>query len=312
MRADAQSAPRLCDISVVIPTRNRPQRLARCVAALSKQTFPRDRFEVIVVNDGGVSVDAALAPWRDQLRLRTLDRRHAGPAAARNAGAAVAGGMLLAFTDDDCEPLPDWLTECVNCLHETPDRAIGGQTQNALHDNAYASASQLLVDYLYECHGATDGASRAQARMPAFVTSNNLAVRADMFRRLGGFDESFTLAAAEDRDFCERWQEHGFELARVPSAVVRHAHPLTFASFWRQHVNYGRGAHTLRRLRASRGATSAGLEPLSFYVGLLRYPLQTSSARSPILIMLLMVSQLANAFGFAIENARSTAASPRT
>jgi GT2 family glycosyltransferase len=306
MRADFAPASRqpdaapACDISVVIPTRNRPTKLHRCLASLSEQTLGRDRFEVIVVNDGGPPLDATLDVWRNRLRLRTINQSHAGPAAARNAGASAAHGALLAFTDDDCEPQPEWLTECVNRLHQAPHQAIGGHTQNALQDNAYSSASQLLIDYLYERHAAV------RTRMPAFLTSNNLAVSTEIFNRLGGFDRSFTRAAAEDRDFCERWQEHGYQLAHLPSAVVRHAHSLTLASFWRQHVNYGRGAYTLRRVRAARGTQATKPEPLSFYVGLFKYPLRTPSLKSPLLVALLFVSQVANTFGFALERARST------
>ena len=318
MRADSAPASvqpdesPACDISVVIPTRNRPTKLHRCLAGLSNQTLDHNRFEVIVVNDGGRPLDAALEVWRTRLRLRTLDQSHAGPAAARNAGASIAHGALLAFTDDDCEPQPDWLKECANRLHEAPNQAIGGHTQNALQDNVYSTASQLLIDYLYERHEAADRHPSSRTRMPAFVTSNNLAVSAEIFKRLGGFDRSFTRAAAEDRDFCERWQEHGYQLARVPAAVVNHAHPLTLARFWRQHVNYGRGAYTLRRVRAARGTPPPKFESFSFYVGLLRYPLRSPSLKSPLLITLLFVSQVANAFGFLVESARSAIVARRT
>ena len=316
MRADSAPAARLssdsrsCQISVVIPTRNRREMLERCLAALAKQTLGLDRFEVIVVNDGGAPLERLLSNWRNRLRLRILDQSHGGPAAARNAGAAVAHGSLLAFTDDDCEPHPDWLTACTIRLRETPEHAIGGHTQNALCDNPYSSASQLLVDYLYDYQRTIDDRPGARPKMPAFVTSNNLAVSAALFSQLGGFDQSFRRAAAEDRDFCERWQERGYQLSHVPAAVVRHGHALTLVSFCRQHVNYGRGAHTLRRARAARGTTRGGVEPLSFYVGLLTYPRRTRSLKTPVLIALLAVSQVANAFGFALEAARTAITPP--
>lgn len=314
MRADSAPTARLpresrsCEISVVIATRNRPEMLERCLAALAAQTLARDRFEVIVVNDGGAPLERFLVTWRNRLQLRILDQSHGGPAAARNAGAAVAHGSLLAFTDDDCEPHPDWLTACMARLHAEPEQAIGGHTQNALCDNPYSSASQLLVDYLYDYQRV----SSARPRMPAFVTSNNLAVSAALFNQLGGFDKSFRRAAAEDRDFCERWQERGYQLSHVPAAVVRHGHALTLVSFWRQHFNYGRGAHTLQRARAARGTRRGELEPLSFYVDLLRYPLRRKFPNRPVLIALLAVSQVANAFGFALEAARTAVTTPRT
>jgi GT2 family glycosyltransferase len=192
-------------------------------------------------------------------------------------------------------------------FRETPDRALGGQTLNALSANAYASASQLLVDYLYEYY---EGSRRPgeQPATPAFFTSNNLAVPADLFRRVGGFNESFPLAAGEDREFCDRWQERGFHLRWVPDAVVRHAHGLSARAFWRQHLNYGRGAFHLRQARALRGEPALRLEPLSFYRRLVTYPLRARRSHpAPVLMGLLSVAQVANALGFALEKTRHSA-----
>ena len=96
--------------SVIVPTHRRPAQLAECLAALARLDYPPDRYEVIVVDDGGgMPLDDVLEPFRDRMAVSCLTGRRAGPAAARNAGAARARGDLLAFTDDDCRPRPDWL-----------------------------------------------------------------------------------------------------------------------------------------------------------------------------------------------------------
>ena len=295
------------DISVIVATRNRSRQLADCLRALSAQTYPRDRFDVIVVNDGG---DAPLAPtvatFRAHLRLQLVEQTKGGPARARNTGAKYAAGALLAFVDDDCEPSPGWLAALQAHFQQYPDRAIGGRTVNALPGNAYSSASQLVVDYVYEHHAAARARNGGGApAAPPFFASNNLAVPAALFAEVGGFDESFPLAAGEDREFCDRWQAHGYRLLLAPDALVQHAHALSFQTFWRQQMNYGRGAFRLRRARSSRGAEAIGFEPLSFYRRLVTYPVRAPRQRSALLLMALMlVSQMATALGFVIEMRR--------
>jgi GT2 family glycosyltransferase len=278
-----------------------------CLRALVSQTYPRDRFEVIVVDDGGdCPLAPSLAPFDAHLQLHLIERKKGGPARARNAGAKHASGSLLAFTDDDCEPEPGWLAALHVCFSRCPDHAIGGKIVNALQENTYSSASQLLVDYLYEFHAARRLADASGGRKaPRFFTSNNLAVPAALFDAIGGFDESFPLAAGEDREFCDRWQQHGYRLLRAPDAVVRHAHALSLSKFWRQHVNYGRGAFHLRRARISRGAPPVELEQFSFYRQLLTYPVRARRQQPAFALMTLMfVSQVANALGFALEMRR--------
>jgi GT2 family glycosyltransferase len=176
-----------------------------------------------------------------------------------------------------------------------------GHTVNALSDNACSEASQLLIDYLYSTHASRDS-RRDGADSPAFFTSNNLAVPAHLFRHLRGFDESFPLAGGEDREFCDRWQFLGYRLVYLPRAIVRHAHGLSFARFWRQHVNYGRGAFRLRHTRLARGRPGLSLQPLSFYVRLVGYPRRVAhSGSSARLMALMLTSQVANALGFLLE-----------
>ena len=105
----------LPSFSVVVATHSRPRQLARCLEALADLDYPRDRVEVLVVDDGGSkSLDRVIAPYRDRLNLALLSQARAGPGAARNTGAARAKRTFLAFTDDDCIVSPDWLTANVS------------------------------------------------------------------------------------------------------------------------------------------------------------------------------------------------------
>jgi glycosyltransferase involved in cell wall biosynthesis len=284
--------------SIVIPTYKRPDPLGACLEALAALDYPPDRFEVIVVDDG--SRTPAVGPSQGVLYpidVRLLTQPHAGPATARNTGAAQARGDYLAFTDDDCIPNADWLRALAARVVSTRDHAIGGRTINALPANPYSSATQLLIDYLYEWHAAHRGA--------AFFASNNLAVPAELFRARGGFHSRFSLAAAEDREFCWRWARSGGQMTYAPEAVVRHAHPLTLASYWRQHFTYGRGALHFHRLHAGFSDGREDPTPLSFSLGLVAFPISRTGVRRRLLQTLLMsLAQAATAAGYWRERLR--------
>ncbi|MBE9110695.1 glycosyltransferase [Nodosilinea sp. LEGE 07298] len=291
--------------SIVIPTYNRPDRLASCLQSLTQLSYPRDRFEVIVVDDGSSPPIAPVAEsFESTLNLTLLHQDNSGPACARNTGAAHAQGEYLVFTDDDCQPYPDWLTALETALHQQPTALVGGYTVNALPENLFSTASQLLIDYLYDYYN-----SRHQ---PSFFASNNFAMASEQFCQSGGFDTSFPLAAGEDREFCDRWLQLGLPLAYAPEAKVRHTHHLSLRRFWRQHFNYGRGAYCFHQVRARRVDEQVKVEPLQFYWQLLTYPLSRQPQIQAIRLSgLLFLSQVANVAGFFWERSqqKTTAAS---
>lgn len=275
------------DFSIVVPSFGRPDQLAACLAALTRISYPPDRFEVIVVDDGSVP---ALRPDPGSLQLTLIRQENAGPAAARNAGAAQARGVRLAFTDDDCCPAPEWLAQLAEALDEYPDSMVGGKTINALTANPFAAASQTLVSYLYQYYNRDPVHAR-------FFTSNNIAVPAERFRVLGGFETDFRSAAGEDRRLCEQWRVRGWPMVYAPSAVVFHSHQLNWRGFWRQHFGYGRAAHRFHRRRV--GATGAvQLEPWRFYRDLITSPWAGDEPAPLRQSALLMLSQVANASGY--------------
>ena len=290
--------------SVVVPSRARLPQLRACLRSLANLNFPTERYEVIVVNDGATALpEGELRAFGDTLDIVAVDQPWAGPATARNNGVMRARGAFVAFTDDDCTVAPDWLSVLEAETREHPDALLGGRAINALDDNSFATASQMLVDYLYEYYHRSAG-----GRGPRFFASNNMCARTGLLRQLGGFDTSFRLAAGEDRDLCDRWMSAGFELEYCPDAVVHHRHGMTFRSFTRQHLNYGRGAWAFHAARARRISAHIRIEPLRFYSGLVMYPLTMSSgSKAALLILLLAWSQVVNAAGFFMERARAWA-----
>jgi GT2 family glycosyltransferase len=235
--------------SVVVPTHSRPRSLARCLEALSRQDYSRGSFEVILVDDGSAEPPRdALRGVGDTLHVRFILRHpNAGPAAARNAGAELARGDFLAFTDDDCLPTSGWLSALDRRLRESPEAMVGGRTLNALPDNPFSAVSQLVVDVV--CAHYNEDPERVR-----FFASNNMAMLAGAFRRIGGFDAAFR--TSEDRDLCDRWRASGGRMVCALDAAAEHAHPLTLAGFCGQHFAYGRGAWRFHRARARRKSGS--------------------------------------------------------
>ena len=275
--------------SIVIPTYRRPDALQECVRALCRLEYPRESFDVIIVDDGGnIPLEPLLLPFSNHLRIRVMWQPNAGPAAARNFGAKQASGAFLAFTDDDCRPDPQWLQMLSSALASSTDVLVGGRTINALTSNPYAEASQLIIDVVYAHYNSRN-------ENVEFFASNNMAVSAQAFDAIGGFNPSFR--TSEDRDLCDRLRFHGYTLRYAPDAVIFHAHTLTFRSYWQQHSGYGHGAWRYHSARAQRG--SGRFKPdWRFYRSLFSAPFQRGPWRHAAhSFSLIVLAQLANASG---------------
>lgn len=279
--------------SVIVPTFNRPVELAACLRALASFDYPVERYEIVVVDDGSdppVGLPGNLP--RPGLRVRVLAQPNRGPSAARNAGARAAMGDMLAFTDDDCAPEAGWLRAMAEAAACSPRALLGGRVVNGLAGNRCSVASQAIVDANVSHLFASGNALR-------FLTSNNLALSAEGFRAMGGFDERFR--TAEDREFCYRWIAAARPVARVPDAVVEHRHDLTLATFWRQHFGYGRGAFRFHAKRAP-SEPPLRLANVVMHARAFRRAFDAMPLREVLRVVpLLAVWQIANACGFAYQ-----------
>lgn len=201
--------PKTPRVSVVIPTYKRPALLARCLSAVLAQDFQPDAYEIIVVDDGCSDstreVVRALMPkngWAPRVVYLRPEGDH-GPAVARNLGWRAARGALIAFTDDDTVPEPDWL--------KSGEAAMKGGYA-AVCGRVKVPVTQTPTDHEL----MTMGLESAE-----FVTANAF-VRRDALERVGGFDERFKRAWREDSDLQFRLQEEVGPVGRCPTATVVH------------------------------------------------------------------------------------------
>ena len=291
---------RLPYLSVVIPTYSRIPHIRECVRALAGSDYPKDRYEVIVVDDG--SPDPAsphLEGVHPGLNLRCLRQQQSGPATARNLGLIHASGDLVAFTDDDCKPRPEWLPALAQAHEAHPEAGFSGPVRNGVQNSVAAETSQILIDY---CIRYFDLPTTGRG----FFTSNNMGFPRKQLVDLGGFSTSFPLAAAEDRDVCARWTDAGYGFIFVERAVVDHFHDLNVRRFVRQQFNYGRGAWYFQRARAKRNGDGVRVEPVRFYSGMLGAAFRHQRApRSFQVCGLLILSQAMTAAGFFSERRRN-------
>lgn len=220
-------------VSVVVPTRDRPELLQRCLSALEQQTIP---VEIVVVED--------------------VEGR--GPAWARNEGVRRATGGVLCFTDDDCAPFPNWAEALSTPILEGRAQATAGPTHMAAGATSADLAWEAIVSYLQE------QATKPGTSSPGFAATANLACSRELMEQLL-FDESFPAAAGEDRDWAERAARMGAAPLFVPGALVLHQPGMRNRDFLRQQYRYGRGAAQYRRAADDRRTGS-----VAFYAGLLR------------------------------------------
>ena len=253
--------------SVIIPTRNRPETVIRCLDALAKQTLPPGSFEVVMVDDGS---EPALildpAKWERKFKLNLIRQNNTGPAGARNRGSIEAKGEFLAFTDDDCLPTPTWLEKLVAALRDNPEAMIGGSTFNGLKNQLFSETSQLILELVYEHFNRVPENSY-------FFASNNIAIRHDRYLASGGFDPSFDRPAAEDRDFCDRWRMQERPLFWEKDAFIEHQHAQNLWGFCRLHFRYGQGAFLYQAKRKERSSGSMATD-MAFHLSLPKAALQ--------------------------------------
>jgi glycosyltransferase involved in cell wall biosynthesis len=269
-------------ISIVVPTRDRPEALRACLAALARQDAAR--LEVVVVDDGsrdrGAVAAVADAAACDPRLVRTPG---SGPAAARNLGARSATGELICFTDDDCEPLPAWARLLSEAARTSG--AAAGRTIAPPGAPAAAVASQAIVERL-----TLASLDHASGRL-GFAPTCNLAITRRALARLP-FDESFRSAAGEDRDWSDRAAAAELGAAYVPDAVVVHRQRLGAGGFARQQFRYGRGAARYRRRDPGRRVAAP-----SFYAGLVRRGFEDGVAAGGLVV----AAQAITAAGVAVE-----------
>lgn len=198
-------------VSVIIPVYNDCDRLLICLHHLQKQSYPQEKYEIIVVDNGSKEpIKKCSLPGKVIL----LYEPQVGSYVARNKGLAVAQGEIIAFTDSDCQPAYDWLEMGVKSLVTTTNCGlVGGQIKVFSHNPANPTISEF-----YECIAAFPQAKFIQEyRFSA--TANTFTFR-HVIDKVGGFSQS--LKSGGDAEWGYRVYAQGYQLHYAEDVVIAH------------------------------------------------------------------------------------------
>ena len=201
----------MIQLSVIIPTHNRHEKLTATIACLQGQTLAREMYEIIVVDDG--SVPPVLLPANTKCKLvRTegIER-----SAARNAGAARAQGKLLVFVDDDVSVNTEFLASQLQAHHEWPQALLVGKT--TLPEQSLAIPFGRFRQQLEQSGVPME---RGLMSLRNFCAAANMSIPRAQFQKLHGFDPNMT--SSEDQDLALRFTNAGRQIGFVPEAEGIH------------------------------------------------------------------------------------------
>jgi GT2 family glycosyltransferase len=253
-------------VSVVIPVWNAADTTRTCLAALHQTLGPSD--QVVVVDNGSRDATADLLASLDWIDVVTHETNE-GFAGGCNAGAGKARNPIVVFLNNDTIPTPGWIDGLVAPFVDAGVGATGPMSN-------FVSGPQLWDDPHYRPRSMADIAAHAAdlRRRAAGRTSEVtrlvgfcLAVRAEVFDELGGFDESFGLGGCEDDDLCNRLRFAGWRLLIVEDTFVHHVGHQTFDVnrvdwFALQQDNVGKLQDKLQSARPVSFLVYCGTEPL--------------------------------------------------
>ena len=247
---------RTLEFSVIVCTRNGRTRIGACLEAIGK--MEGGGFETIVVDDGSADGTAdfveANFPWVNLLRLDP----GMGLSTARNEGAAIAKGGVLAFTDDDCEPDREWIARLRPVFLTGKFAAAGGPNlpppprtwEEAVVCAAPGAPSHVMLD------------DEEAEHLPGC----NIAVTREAFDEIGGFDPQFH-TAGDDVDFCWRLRDAGYRLGFSPGAFVWHWRRPSVSTFLNQQIGYGKAERRLLAKHPERFSKKGGAKWRGFVYG---------------------------------------------
>lgn len=214
-------------VSVIIPAYNCEKTIGQCLKALARQSYPRDSYEVIVVDDG--SADNAAAVIKDH-PVKYIHQENQGPAAARNNGARQAKGDIILFTDSDCVPDANWIREMIKPFEDPKVMAVKGAYRTG-QNSLTARFAQVEFEERFEMLKKVESIDMVDTYSAGF--------RRDVFMDMGGFDTSFPIANNEDTELTYRMAAMDYKMVFNPGAIVYHLnHPDSIPKyarlkFWR-------------------------------------------------------------------------------
>lgn len=246
-------------ISVIICTYNRAGIVAQALDSLVKQTYPGDCFEVLVVDNNSTDATAhVVASYSSQIKnLRYLLEPRQGLSHARNRGWREARGAYVAYIDDDCVTVPEWLA-ALACVIEQRRSAILGGPALALYNSP-------RPHWYRDSYGSQDLADSAGPLQQGFLHGMNIVFRHDILEQLGGFDPSYGMrgtAIGYGEDILPQIKLRQLlpseEIYFDPQLLVYHlVRPEKMTMGWMVYQRFTNGAYAFRLFHGEDAAVSS-------------------------------------------------------
>lgn len=210
-------------ISIVIPALNEEKYIGDCLRALTELDYPKDRYEIILVDNGSTDRTIEIAK---QFEVQLVTKTGGTIGALRNYGANCARGDIIAFVDGDCRVCRDWLKNAVNLFSDPKVGAVGSRLYH--NPTTWVARCWSLMHSEKMITGETD-----------WVPSGNMIVARKYFDKVKGFDERFL--TSEDYDLCLRLRSKGYKI--ISDGKISSIHldpPKTLSEFYRKEIWHGR------------------------------------------------------------------------
>ena len=211
-------------ISIIIPAYNEEKHIGQCLDSIFNLDYPRDKFEVIVIDNGSTDRTREIAASYDILLLQDSRKNVSG---LRNLGARHAKGDILAFVDADCVVARDWLKQAEKYFNDFSVVAWGAPPIPP-ENSTWVQAAWFLVRKKNKVIEEVD-----------WLESMNLFVRKDLFDKVGGFDES--LITCEDVDLSYRLSKFGKIISDSRLKVIHLGEAATVREFFKKELWRGKG-----------------------------------------------------------------------
>lgn len=245
LQSATQQPAILPQVSVVIPVKDRADELKRCLSSLAALSYPAEKIQIIVVDDGS-SDDSPLVAQEFGALVVPSGGTGRGPAAARNVGASHATGEILAFIDSDCSASAGWLNDLIPAFNDPALAAVGGQVDGMCTESAVDRYEAVMSSLSIGNRERVGNSGNDTFYLP----SCNLLVRRSAFRSAGGFKDE--MHVGEDVDLTWRLRDSGWSIAYLPVGNVLHEHRSFIRSFMSRRFDYGTSEGMLQLLHPQR------------------------------------------------------------
>src|SRR3989344_331445 len=222
----------LTKASIVVITYNEEKNITDCLSALTSQDYGNYDILIIDASTDSTSQRAALFP-----NVKVIKSKRKGYGIQRNLGIRLSQGDIIAFTDADCMPPPDWLSKGISSLEQHHVAGLGG--------NAYPPEDAPLIGKAIAALGYPAGGSVGLNPKKDPLSTCNAFFKKTALTEINGFNETM-IYGGEDTDLCKRLKEKGHKIVIDPTVFIYHK-TRTFSEFLHWNIRRGRAKYHLEK-----------------------------------------------------------------